>query len=202
MLRKFINEISRYKISVIIFILALLITFTTSGIAAYKIVKISPGSFPASNIEEPRELVLSPITSVPTVLVTPTVVKLISTKANTIQPTVRFISKPSSIVAPTQIISPPNVQVVSKGGCIITLFGQQYDTTNLRKTHSGGDVFKCGTDMTSVYQNKHGSNVSMMQPYLITGGGSSNAQITQPPQQQNPGSQPSGKPQKEEEDDD
>jgi hypothetical protein len=56
-------------------------------------------------------------------------------------------------------------------GCAITLFGKQYDVTNLRSTHSGGDIFNCGTDMTAVYQGRHGSSVSRMQQYLISSGG-------------------------------
>ncbi len=52
-------------------------------------------------------------------------------------------------------------------GCIITLFGKQYDVTPLRSTHSGGDIFNCGTDMTASYQGKHGTDMSRMQPYLV-----------------------------------
>jgi len=53
--------------------------------------------------------------------------------------------------------------------CIVTLFGNQYDVTSLRQTHSGGDVFVCNSDMTTTYQNQHGTNLSRMQPYLVTG---------------------------------
>lgn len=58
--------------------------------------------------------------------------------------------------------------------CIITLFGNSYDVTSLKSTHSGGDVFTCGTDMTASYQNQHGTNLSRMQPYLVSN--SQNAQ--------------------------
>ena len=54
------------------------------------------------------------------------------------------------------------------GGCIITLFGKQYDVASLRSTHPGGDVFACGTDMTAAYQRQHGTDVSRMQAYLVT----------------------------------
>lgn len=57
-------------------------------------------------------------------------------------------------------------------GCIITLSGQQFDVTSLRSSHSGGDIFNCGTDMTSVYNNKHGTSLSRMQKYLVATNGS------------------------------
>jgi hypothetical protein len=62
---------------------------------------------------------------------------------------------------------------VNANACIIMLFGKQYDVAPLRSTHPGGDVFTCNTDMSMVYQKQHGTDVSRMQPYLITstGGG-------------------------------
>lgn len=53
-------------------------------------------------------------------------------------------------------------------GCIVTLFGQQYNVSTLQQSHSGGNIFNCGTDMSSTYQGKHGSNVSRMQQYLVS----------------------------------
>lgn len=61
--------------------------------------------------------------------------------------------------------------------CIITLFGGQYDVTSLRSSHSGGDVFKCGTDQTVLYQSKHGNNLVPMQPYLVTNSNGSGSTI-------------------------
>ncbi|MFA6269901.1 MAG: Ig-like domain-containing protein [Candidatus Paceibacterota bacterium] len=51
--------------------------------------------------------------------------------------------------------------------CIVTIFGTLYDVTPLQGSHSGGNVFVCGTDMTSTYQGMHGTNVSRMTPYVI-----------------------------------
>jgi uncharacterized caspase-like protein len=59
--------------------------------------------------------------------------------------------------------------------CAVTLFGKQYDVTNLRNTHSGGNIFNCGTDMTAVYQSRHGTNMSRMQQYLIPSGGTTSS---------------------------
>ncbi|MEI7579410.1 MAG: cytochrome b5 domain-containing protein [bacterium] len=55
-------------------------------------------------------------------------------------------------------------------GCLVTLSGKQYDVTTLRKSHSGGDVFQCGTDMTAKYIAQHGSDLSRMQRYLYVPG--------------------------------
>ena len=54
--------------------------------------------------------------------------------------------------------------------CIVMLDGKEYDVTTLRNTHSGGDVFVCGTDMTASYISQHGTDFSRMAQYLYTGG--------------------------------
>ena len=51
--------------------------------------------------------------------------------------------------------------------CIITIDGQKYDVASLRNTHTGGDVFQCGTDMSAVFHGKHGNNLQMIQQYLV-----------------------------------
>lgn len=65
--------------------------------------------------------------------------------------------------------------------CIVSVFGRQYDVTNLIRTHSGGNIFNCGTDMSSIYQGKHGSNVSLIQAYLYNSGGNTSTQPTPTP---------------------
>jgi len=69
----------------------------------------------------------------------------------------------------TNITSTTQNNTIPNNLCIITLFGKQYDVTSLRNTHSGGNVFECGTDMTTTYQKQHGTNISRMQSYLYTG---------------------------------
>lgn len=84
-----------------------------------------------------------------------------------------------SISAPTQInisISPTGSSIINSKGCIVAIFGKQYDVITLRSTHSGGDVFVCGTDMTAVYQDRHGTSVNLIAPYLVTGGSALGAQ--------------------------
>ncbi len=97
------------------------------------------------------------ITPSPTPInVTPT-----STAVPTNSPTPTARITPKATATPTKI---PNVTLSNK--CIVTLFGSLYDVTSLRSTHSGGDIFNCGTDMTAIYQGRHGNNLSRMAAYL------------------------------------
>lgn len=59
------------------------------------------------------------------------------------------------------------VDAATTSNCIITLFGLQYDVTSLQASHTGGNLFACGTDMTATYQAMHGTDVSRMAPYLV-----------------------------------
>ncbi len=51
--------------------------------------------------------------------------------------------------------------------CIITIDGQKYDVESLRNTHTGGDIFQCGTDMSATFHGQHGDNLQMIQRYLV-----------------------------------
>jgi heme/copper-type cytochrome/quinol oxidase subunit 2 len=51
--------------------------------------------------------------------------------------------------------------------CIITVDGKKYDVEPLRTTHPGGDIYKCGTDMSDVYRGKHGTSVQRIEKYLV-----------------------------------
>lgn len=76
------------------------------------------------------------------------------------------VAKSSIITTSTKTPTTSNISTIGK--CIITLSGSQYDVTPLQTSHSGGNIFTCGTDMTSVYIAQHGNNFSRMQGYLIT----------------------------------
>lgn len=89
-------------------------------------------------------------------LTTPTV-------QSTTTPTVT--AKPT--VAATKKASPTAVPKPKVATCIITVNGSRYNVQALRKTHSGGDIFKCGTDMTTVFRNMHGTNYSLIAKYKI-----------------------------------
>jgi len=52
--------------------------------------------------------------------------------------------------------------------CIVTIDGQRYDMTQFRNVHSGGDIFQCGTDMTSIFYQQHNQSYLLrLQNYKI-----------------------------------
>lgn len=146
-----------------------LLTLGTSVFGAAKIIqnlgshKTDTTEILQAQNEEANQIIVQNSSDPPTPTSTPQ-------KANskTTQPLKQNISLPT----PPRL-SPPAAainnqpQTVPSNRCIVTLFGQQYDVTTLQSTHSGGNVFNCGTDTTAAYQQKHGTNVSMMQPYLV-----------------------------------
>lgn len=77
-------------------------------------------------------------------------------KTNT--PTPNKLSQPIPTIAPDPLA----------GKCLIYVDGIRYDATNLRNTHSGGDIFQCGTDMSSIFHGQHpDSFLTKMTKYLI-----------------------------------
>jgi len=69
------------------------------------------------------------------------------------------------IAGATIIMSNPAKAVTS---CIITVSGNKYDVTTLKNSHTGGDVFVCGTDQTALYQGQHGSSLDRIKPFLVS----------------------------------
>jgi len=52
--------------------------------------------------------------------------------------------------------------------CIIVVNGVNYDITKYKYLHTGGDIFKCGTDMSATFYNQHSSSfLKQMQKYKI-----------------------------------
>lgn len=39
--------------------------------------------------------------------------------------------------------------------CIVTVDGNKYDLLEFITLHSGGDIFKCGTDMSTEFHSQH-----------------------------------------------
>lgn len=80
-------------------------------------------------------------------------------------------STPQSSVVPKQSTTPkPTVvsQSPKQAGCVVQIDGFSYEITSLRQTHSGGDVFKCGTDMSALFWKKHDQGIlQIMQKYKI-----------------------------------
>ncbi|OIP95944.1 hypothetical protein AUK40_05535 [Candidatus Wirthbacteria bacterium CG2_30_54_11] len=51
--------------------------------------------------------------------------------------------------------------------CIVTVNGYSYDVTKLQNTHSGGNVFVCGTDNTSIFVSQHGTDYKLITKYKL-----------------------------------
>lgn len=51
--------------------------------------------------------------------------------------------------------------------CIITIQDAKYDVTEFRSKHGGGDVFKCGEDMTKSFQGAHKGYLPMIEKFKI-----------------------------------
>lgn len=57
---------------------------------------------------------------------------------------------------------------IDPSACIVTVNGQRYDVTQYQYQHSGGNIFNCGTDMSSIFSSKHSIRyLDMMKAYLI-----------------------------------
>lgn len=77
-------------------------------------------------------------------------------------PVVDSATPPPAPPAPAPSVPPPDPR------CLITISGGQYDVTQFRHIHSGGDVFQCGTDMTAAFLSRHpASFLSKMSQYRV-----------------------------------
>ena len=53
--------------------------------------------------------------------------------------------------------------------CIVTIRGEKYDVTIFRSKHPGGNIFKCGENMTDAFNKQHGEKqLQQIQKYKIT----------------------------------
>ena len=84
--------------------------------------------------------------------------------------------------ADTTVVTPPKVvqlkpkpkpkpvvpKPVPTTACIVTISGSRYDLTAYKRMHPGGNVFRCGTDMTAAFNNQHNPNyLTMIAKYKI-----------------------------------
>lgn len=51
--------------------------------------------------------------------------------------------------------------------CIITIQGGNYDVTEFKSQHTGGDIFKCGEDMTKSFSGKHKGYLPMIEKFKV-----------------------------------
>jgi len=172
-MEKIVSYITKNLISVIGIAILTGTTLTTSALGVMKVAN----NFEKTKIEVPEVKEIEPIATT-TNSPTPTGgITNQSSRASSISHPIGSVRTTTTgiVIIPTTIPVTNNTSTpqtsASSNGCIITLSGQQYDVARLRSTHSGGDIFNCGTDMTSVYQGRHGTNMSRMQQYLVQAGG-------------------------------
>jgi len=73
-------------------------------------------------------------------------------------------STPQASSAP--VATPTPKPVVT--GCVIKIDGVSYEITALRRSHSGGDIFTCNSDMSAIFWGKHNAKIlAKMTQYKI-----------------------------------
>lgn len=157
---KIVSYITKNLVSVIGISILTGTTLTTSALGVMKVAN----NFEKTKVEVPEVKEMEP-TIAPTTIPTPGTST--SGGTNTIIPHPKASSLLPTLGLPVPTTPPQSQASASNAQCVITLFGKQYDVSRLRNTHSGGNIFTCGTDMTAVYQGRHGSDLSRMQQYLI-----------------------------------
>lgn len=74
--------------------------------------------------------------------------------------------RPTSVPTTKPIVVAPTVAVDTR--YIIVVDGQKYDVTVFKNRHSGGDIFNCGTDMSTIFHDQHNQKfLNQMGPYKI-----------------------------------
>ncbi|MCK9368630.1 hypothetical protein M0R04_01495 [Candidatus Dojkabacteria bacterium] len=84
----------------------------------------------------------------------------------------KTIVKPAPVLTKSKVIATkpkpaPKPAPKPVTACIVTISGSKYNVTSLQRSHSGGNVFVCGTDMTVVYIKQHGKNYSLISKYKV-----------------------------------
>lgn len=104
----------------------------------------------------------------PSILPSPTpTASIIETTKSSNKPSGTPVSTPTQTPTPPPSVTPtPTPKPIS--GCIVTIDGVSYNVEPLRSTHSGGDIFECGTDMSAVFWREHNNRIlQKMQKYKI-----------------------------------
>lgn len=124
----------------------------TSGLDTQTILSKSPGPT-ITPTKKPNATKTPVATKAPTKTVTP----------------ITATTTPKPTVAPTAKATPtPTPTPAAASGCIVTVDGASYNITSLVKSHSGGNVFKCGTDMSSTFNGASPRHkISWMTKYKI-----------------------------------
>lgn len=89
-----------------------------------------------------------------------------STRTDGAQPS----SQPKEVLPtdPPAVLPTDPPPPVADTRCIVTIDGGQYDVTDFQSMHKGGDIFACGTDVTSIFYSQHDAGIlQKMQKYRI-----------------------------------
>jgi len=76
--------------------------------------------------------------------------------------------KPTAVVIQKSPTTIPTATPAQDNRCLVTVDGVKYDVTSFRQTHSGGNIFNCGSDMSQTFWGQHGAKIlSQMAKYKI-----------------------------------
>lgn len=68
----------------------------------------------------------------------------------------------------TSSVTQSLVQAPVSQSCVVTIDGARYDIIQFKRIHSGGDIFKCGADMSGDFWSRHSQKqLNQMQQYRI-----------------------------------
>lgn len=101
---------------------------------------------------------------------TPTPITKINKKIKTIEVLPTSSSYPNNNLPTSPSISNTIIPTSNplSTRCIIMVDNTKYDVTVFKNSHSGGDIFKCGQDMTADFWGQHGQKqLNLIQKYRI-----------------------------------
>jgi len=145
----------------------ILAKFTTLSIfillVTYAVIFYSPA---VKNLISPQKTITTPkVTEIPTESPTETPAEVLETIA---LPKAAQTPMTTSVPVVTQTKTTPAPAPTTDTRCIITVDGSRYDVTQYRNIHSGGDIFKCGTDMSATFHSQHSAKfLDRMSQYKI-----------------------------------
>ncbi len=93
-----------------------------------------------------------------------------STQKSTVRPAVSVVPATAPTAKPTvtPTVAPTQAPTPKPAGCVIQIDGVKYEITSLIRSHSGGNVFTCNTDMSAIFWGRHNQKIlQMMQKYRI-----------------------------------
>ena len=127
-------------------------------VVALAIVAPSLNAFFASKTQPELAQVIVTDSVTPTVTTKSTPVVVNTQKSSTSPPAVT-----TKKAATTPVVQKPK----SVPTCIVTINGSRYNVQSLKNTHSGGNIFTCGKDMTATFKSFHGTNYGLIARYKI-----------------------------------